>query len=53
MMMMMMRMMIVIGMEGVVVNVLATVWWSIWIMLGNYPKIFCADCENWLGKEKV
>ena len=51
-MMMMMMMMIVIGMEGVV-NVLATVWWSIWDMLGNYPKIFGADCENWLGKEKV
>ena len=40
---------IVIGMEGVV-NVLAKVWWD---MLGNYPKIFGADCENWLGKDKV
>ena len=46
------RIMIGIGIEGVV-NVLATVWWSRWDMLGNYPKIFSADCENWLGKDKV
>ena len=52
--MMMMMMMIVIGMEGVV-NVLATAWWSRWVMLGNYPKMFSAesDFENWPCKEMV